>query len=68
MTYYERMKNIELKSEPIILAIESSCDETAAAVLRGGRDILSNVILSSASEQAKYGGVVPEIVHCLKPR
>ena len=61
MTYYERMKNIELKSEPIILAIESSCDETAAAVLRGGRDILSNVILSSASEQAKYGGVVPEI-------
>ncbi len=46
--------------QPIILGIESSCDETAAAVIRG-RVLLSDEIISSASEQAKYGGVVPEI-------
>ncbi len=44
-----------------ILAIESSCDETAAAIVRNGRTILSNVIASSAEEHAIYGGVVPEI-------
>ena len=46
--------------EKFILGIESSCDETAAAV-SCGRRLLSNVIFSSATEQAKYGGVVPEI-------
>ena len=46
--------------EKFILGIESSCDETAAAVICGRR-LLSNVIFSSATEQAKYGGVVPEI-------
>ena len=60
MTYEERAKNRPLKEEPLILGIESSCDETAAAVIRGRR-LLSSVILSSAAEQAKYGGVVPEI-------
>lgn len=44
-----------------ILAIESSCDETAAAVVRGGRDILSNVIASQVEIHARYGGVVPEV-------
>ena len=44
-----------------ILAIESSCDETAAAVVRDGRDILSNCVASQIAEHAKYGGVVPEI-------
>ncbi len=52
------MKNI--KKDPIILGIESSCDETAAAVIRG-RVLLSDEIISSAPVQAKYGGVVPEI-------
>lgn len=60
MVYAERVRGIPLKEEPVILGIESSCDETAAAVIRG-RELLSSVILSSASEQAKYGGVVPEI-------
>lgn len=60
MTYLERTAGLKKKDEPLILGIESSCDETAAAVIRG-RKLLSNVILSSASEQAKYGGVVPEI-------
>lgn len=44
-----------------ILAIESSCDETAAAVVRDGREVLSDVIASSAELHKKYGGVVPEL-------
>ncbi len=44
-----------------ILAIESSCDETAAAVIEDGRRIVSNVIYSQAQLHALYGGVVPEI-------
>jgi len=44
-----------------ILAIESSCDETAAAVVRGGREVLSNVISSQIDIHTLYGGVVPEI-------
>jgi N6-L-threonylcarbamoyladenine synthase len=44
-----------------VLGIESSCDETAAAVVRDGRDILSNVVHSQAALHAVYGGVVPEI-------
>jgi len=45
----------------IVLGIESSCDETAAAVVRDGRVLLSNVIASQISEHSRYGGVVPEI-------
>ena len=44
-----------------ILAIESSCDETAAAVVRNGREVLSNVIYSQVPLHTLYGGVVPEI-------
>ena len=44
-----------------ILGIETSCDETAVAVVRNGRDILSNVVSSSLKEHAKYGGIIPEI-------
>lgn len=44
-----------------ILGIESSCDETAAAVVEDGRRLLSNVVATSVQEQALYGGVVPEI-------
>jgi N6-L-threonylcarbamoyladenine synthase len=44
-----------------ILGIESSCDETAAAVVAGGRRVLSNVVLSSLNEHKRYGGVIPEI-------
>lgn len=53
-----RMKN---KDDIWILAIESSCDETAAAVVRNGRDVLSNVISSQIELHKLYGGVVPEI-------
>jgi N6-L-threonylcarbamoyladenine synthase len=44
-----------------ILAIESSCDETAAAVLEDGSRVLSNVVASQLALHAKYGGVVPEL-------
>lgn len=50
----------KIKQTPVILGIESSCDETAAAVICG-RKLLSSQIISSATEQSKYGGVVPEI-------
>ncbi len=45
----------------LILAIESSCDETAAAVVRNGREVLSNIISSQIALHTLYGGVVPEI-------
>ncbi len=44
-----------------ILAIESSCDETAAAVVEDGRKVLSSVVATQVAEHRKYGGVVPEI-------
>lgn len=49
------------KLDELILAIESSCDETAAAVIRNGREVLSNVISSQIPLHELYGGVVPEI-------
>ena len=45
----------------VILAIETSCDETAAAVVRNGREVLSNVISSQIDLHTLYGGVVPEL-------
>ncbi len=45
----------------IVLGIETSCDETAAAIVKDGRTVLSNAISSSVEEQALYGGIVPEI-------
>lgn len=51
----------EMDKEILILAIESSCDETAAAVVKNGRFVLSNVISSQIALHTLYGGVVPEI-------
>lgn len=48
-------------TETIILGIETSCDETAAAVVADGRTLLSNVIATQMEEHGKFGGVVPEI-------
>lgn len=45
----------------VILGIETSCDETAAAVVKDGRKILSNIVASQISTHRKYGGVVPEL-------
>ena len=49
------------KKDTLILAIESSCDETAASVVKNGREILSNIISSQIALHTLYGGVVPEI-------
>jgi N6-L-threonylcarbamoyladenine synthase len=49
------------KGTALILGIESSCDETAAAVVRGGTEALSNVVASQMNLHANYGGVVPEL-------
>ena len=48
-------------NDKLILAIESSCDETAAAVVKNGREVLSNIISSQIDLHTIYGGVVPEI-------
>ena len=52
---------MEKKKDVYILAIESSCDETAAAVVKNGREVLSNIISSQIALHTLYGGVVPEI-------
>ncbi|HKM20555.1 MAG TPA: tRNA (adenosine(37)-N6)-threonylcarbamoyltransferase complex transferase subunit TsaD [Lachnospiraceae bacterium] len=53
----DRLENKDI----LILAIESSCDETAAAVVKNGREVLSNIISSQIELHKLYGGVVPEI-------
>ena len=56
------MKNFNsAKEEIFVLGIESSCDETACAVVKNGREVLSNVIVSQIDIHKLYGGVVPEI-------
>ncbi len=45
----------------LVLGIETSCDETAAAVVEDGRKILSNVVSTQIELHAKYGGIVPEV-------
>jgi N6-L-threonylcarbamoyladenine synthase len=50
-----------MQSSPLILGIESSCDETAAAVVRGGGELLSSVVASQIATHSMYGGVVPEL-------
>lgn len=55
------MRKHTTDEDVLILAIESSCDETAAAVVKNGRQVLSNVISSQIALHTIYGGVVPEI-------
>ncbi|AIF65538.1 O-sialoglycoprotein endopeptidase [Terribacillus saccharophilus] len=50
-----------MKTSELILAIETSCDETAAAVIEGGRIIRSNIVASQIESHKRFGGVVPEI-------
>ena len=57
----KQLAALRKKEQVRILALESSCDETAAAVIENGRRILSNVVFSQIDLHALYGGVVPEI-------
>lgn len=50
-----------IDSSTVVLAIETSCDETAAAVVMGGNDVLSSVVSSQIDVHARFGGVVPEV-------
>ncbi len=45
----------------IVLGIETSCDETAAALVRDGHEVLSSIVLSQISKHQPFGGVVPEL-------
>jgi len=51
----------EWDESTLVLGIETSCDETSAAVVKGGREILSNVIVSQGDLHGEYGGIVPEV-------
>ena len=51
----------QTEKDVLILAIETSCDETAAAVVKNGREILSNIIYTQIKLHTVFGGVVPEI-------
>jgi len=65
MDYFEQsmqaLSALQKKDHLRILAIESSCDETAAAIVEDGRKILSNAVFTQIDLHALYGGVVPEI-------
>ena len=54
-------KPVTIDENSIIMAIESSCDETACAIVKGGREVLANVVASQIETHAVYGGVIPEI-------
>ena len=49
------------KKDLYVLGIETSCDETAAAIVKNGTDIISNVVASQIESHKRFGGVVPEI-------
>ncbi len=54
-------KTVKLDKNSLIMAIESSCDETACAVVKGGREVIANVVASQIKVHEEYGGVIPEI-------
>lgn len=57
----EEIEETGTAKDVLILAVESSCDETAASVVKNGREVLSNIISSQIALHTTYGGVVPEI-------
>lgn len=65
MSYFtdmqKKVEELKNKSGVIVLAIESSCDETSIAIVRDGRQVLSNVISSQIEIHTRFGGVVPEV-------
>ncbi len=54
-------KPVTINKDSLIMAIESSCDETACAIVKGGREVLANVVASQIKVHEEYGGVIPEI-------
>lgn len=64
-TLYSPLSNKEVvidgEKDTIILALESSCDETACAIVKNGREVLSNIVASQIKTHMQFGGVVPEV-------
>ena len=56
-----RNKPVTINENSLIMGIESSCDETACAIVKGGRDVVANVVASQIKIHEEYGGVIPEI-------
>ena len=54
-------KPVTIDENSLIMAIESSCDETACAIVKGGREVLANIVASQIKIHEEYGGVIPEI-------
>ena len=50
-----------VKEDIIIMALESSCDETACAIVKNGREVMANVVASQIKTHQEFGGVVPEV-------
>ncbi len=65
MSYFDiarqRLQALQARGEATVLSIETSCDETAAAIVRNGRQVLSNAIYTQIPIHRKFGGVVPEL-------
>ena len=58
---YEELRLTHKTRDILILAIESSCDETSVAVVKNGREVLSNIVSSQIEIHKRFGGVVPEV-------
>ena len=63
--YFEQMQKeiekIKNKSEVLVLGIETSCDETSVAIVKNGREVLSNTVSTQIDIHTRFGGVVPEV-------
>ena len=57
----EKFDNLRRKKDVVILSIESSCDETAIAIVKNGREVLANKVSSQIEIHRRFGGVVPEV-------
>ena len=57
----DKFEKLKTKKQVIILSIESSCDETSVAIVKNGREVLSNIIASQIEIHRRFGGVVPEV-------
>ena len=57
----EKVEKIQKKKDVIILGVESSCDETSIAIVKNGREVLSNIISTQIDIHTRFGGVVPEV-------
>ena len=57
----QKYRALQEKKEVLILSVESSCDETSVAVVKNGREVLSNIVASQIDIHRRFGGVVPEV-------